>query len=282
MSDYKVSMEQDYSQYYENHQLAGSLDVYLPLIKMDLMMEYDCKAPISTLEIYVCSCIGQGITDRYGIMDVLALEDTVINHVVDELIGWGIVGEEAGQLYLTNTEYDIIDKPKSKQHKRVNAVWCYKGLMNADKKIDTHMKPINHTISIERLLEQEHIFYLVPNILIEVKAEELKDLSPKMFHYPNQKEEEILQVQSLEIIKERTVVYEHYKILFFSGVEGDVKLLVHRVDAGQRVDEAFTKTIQRLYNRSELFNQMRHTTEGDENRLVELNKQIGFLMATSK
>ena len=269
-----------YSDYYENHQLAGVLDVYLPLVKMDLSMEYTCKAPISTLEEYICRCIKQGITDRYGMMDALALEDIVVNHLVDQLIQNQIIKEESGKLHFTNIEYALIENIKSVQHNKRDVIWCYKGLMNADKKIDTHMKSIEQSVGIQQILEQEHAFYLLPNILIEVKPEELKALNAKMLHYKDQDKEEVLTVDRLEILKARTVVYKQYKILFFRGVEGNVKLLVHKAEGNQKVDEAFTRTLQRMYDRSELFSQIRYTSPQDDHQIVELIKQIGFMAAT--
>ncbi len=270
-------VEQDYSKYYEGHQLASSIDVYLPLIKMDLMMEYTCKAPIGMLEEYICKCIKQGITDRYGIMDVLALEDVIINDLVDALIGMGIIKEESNHLSFVSEQYTEAGYVRSKQHKKQEVIWCYKGLMNADKKIDTHMKSIENVVNIEHVLTQDQCFYMLPNVVIEVKPEELQVLSPKLLHYPNQDKEEIIEVKHLEILKERTALYEHYKILFFRGTEGNVKVLVHKADGEQKVDKAFTKTIQRLYDRSELLKQIRYTTPEGETRLKQLNKQIGSM-----
>ncbi|MBE6023346.1 MAG: hypothetical protein E7231_08950 [Cellulosilyticum sp.] len=260
---------------YENHQLAGSLDVYLPLIKMDLKMEYICKAPIGTLEEYICRCIKQGITERYGIMDALALEDTVVNHLVNQLMEQHIIKEEAGRLSFTNIAYNLTDTPKSKQHKKSDVIWCYKGLMNPDKKIDTHKKSIEDAVRIETVLEEAHNFYLLPNVLMEVKASELKALNEKLLYYPNQAKEEILELKNLDIIKERTVLYEKYKILFFKGLEGNVKVLVHKVEDSQKIDEAFTKTLQRMNDRSELFKQMKYTAKQDKNQIDELIKTIG-------
>ena len=40
---------------------------------------------------------------------------------------------------------------------------------------------------------------------------------------------------------------------------------------------AVTKTIQRLYDRSELLSQIRYTTPEGENQLLQLNKQIGSM-----
>ena len=79
-------IEQDYSNYYEGYQFVNALDVYLPLIKMDLMMEYTCNAPIGILESYMCTCIRQGITNRYGIIDVLNLDDHIVNDLIDKLV----------------------------------------------------------------------------------------------------------------------------------------------------------------------------------------------------
>lgn len=270
-------IEQDYSEYYEGYQLASSLDVYLPLIKMDLMMEYTCREPISLLENYICTCIRQGITDRYGIVDVLDLEDGIVNDLIDTLIELDIVKEQGNKLSFAKEAYKEEESLKRLQHKKQEVIWCYKGLMNADKKIDTHVKPIQNTVSIERVLKQDKCFYLLPNVVIEVKPEELKVLSPKMLHYPNQDQEEILEIQHLEILKARTALYEHYKILFFRGKEGDVKVLVHGAEGNQKVDKAFTRTIQRLYDRSELLKQIRYTTLRGKNQIIQLNKQIGSM-----
>ncbi|MBP3887342.1 MAG: hypothetical protein J6F30_06770 [Cellulosilyticum sp.] len=270
-------IEQDYSNYYEGYQFVNGLDAYLPLVKMDLMMEYTCNAPIGTLESYMCTCIRQGITDRYGIIDVLDLDDHIVNDLIDKLIKMDIVKEEGNKLSFTKEEYKAAESIKSLQHKKQEVSWCYKGLMNADKKIDTHMKSIEQAKSIVQVVQQEKCFYLLPNVVIEVRPEELKAISPKMLYYPNQKQEEILEVKHLEILKERTALYEHYKILFYRGSEGDVKVLVHRADEEQKVDKAFTKTIQRLSNRSELFNQLRYTSPDCEKELAQLSKQISSM-----
>lgn len=277
MSESEALIHQDFTHYYEQHSLAGSLEVYLPLVKMDLMMDYVCKAPMGILEEYICRCVRQGMTDRYGIMDALALDGEIVDRIVSKLIGEAILQESAGKLEFVDAVYmTASEKLRSIQSKKRPVTWCYKGLMNADKKIDTHMKSLDEAVEIEEILEIPHIFYLLPNVLLEVKPVELKALNPKMLRYSGEEQEEILDVMNLEILKERTVMYEAYKVLFFKGVEGDVKLLVHTAEGNQKVDEAFTRTLQRLYDRSELFNQMRHTTSGDENKLVELNKQIGF------
>ena len=274
MSVSGVLTAQDYSGYYEGYQLISSLDVYLPLIKMDLMMQYTCTAPLGVLEEYICNCIRQGITDRYGIMDVLALEDNIVNDLIDTLIKMEIVIEEGNQLSFSKEEYTNAEHVKSIQHKKREVVWCYKGLMNADKKIDTHMRSIEKAMSIEHVLSHKSALYLLPNVLLEVKPEELKALSPKMLHYPNKEQEEIKQVKHLEILKARTPLYEHYKILFFIGGEGSIKVLVHAANEEQKVDKAFTKTIQRLHDRSELLNQIRYLSPEGENRVAQLIKQI--------
>ena len=276
MSETEGLISHDYSHYYEQYQLVGSLEVYLPLIKMDLMMDYMCKAPMEVIEEYICRCIKQGITDRQEIADVLVLKNTVINPLIDELIKQEIIKEESGKLEFIKGEYVTVENIKTMQHKKRAVAWCYKGLMNADRKIDTHMKSIKHTVNIEQVLEDEHSFYFLPNVLIEVKPTELKALNIKMFHYLKPDEESI-EIQHLEILKERTVLYELYKICFFKGVEGDVKLLVHKADGEQEIDHAFTKTIQRLYDRSQFFNQIRYASQEDEDQLEALNKQIRFM-----
>lgn len=277
MSVNEKLIEQDYSQYYEEHQLASTLDVYLPLIKMDLMMEYTCKAPISALESYICACLGQGMTERYGIIDVLALEDRIVNDLIDGLIDREILKEEDSKLSFAKEDYKEVEQLKYTQYKKQEVVWCYKGLMNADKKIDTHMRSIEDVVNIEHILKQKQCFYLLPNVVMEVRPEELKALTPRLLHYPNQKQEEIIEIKHLEILKARTALYEHYKLLFFRGKEGNVKVLVHKAEGDQKVDKAFTKTIQRLYDRSELLSQIRYTTPEGENQLLQLNKQIGSM-----
>ena len=137
-----------------------------------------------------------------------------------------------------------------------------------------HIKGLEDTFTIQEVLEGKQSFYLLPNIVIEVKHEELKALNPKMLYYPNAKEEEILEVQGLEIIKARSVIYLPYRILFFKGVEGDVKVLVHHIGDNEKIDKAFTRTIQRLYDRSELWAQMRYTMEDGETQIINLTKNM--------
>lgn len=279
MSEREVLISHDYSHYYEQHQLVGALEVYLPLIKMDLMMEYACKAPLGTLETYICRCIKQGIITREGIMDALVLEHLLVDHLVEGLMEEDIIEEESGKLSFTKPDYALVENIKSTQYRQRAVAWCYKGLMNADKKIDAHMKSLDYTINIEKVLKQENSFYLMPNVIIDVKPEELKSLNMKMFHNLNQ-EEEILEVMELDILKERTILYEKHNVCFFKSMEGSVKVLVHKLVGEQEIDNAFTKTLQRLYDRSQLFNQMRYTSANGDAQLLELNKQIGMIIAT--
>ena len=275
MSGNEELIHQDYSHYYEQHSLAGTLEVFLPLVKMDLMMDYVCKAPMDVIEEYICRCIVQGMTDRYAIMDALALEGEMVDYEVEKLIDQKILIEQGGKLTFADANYALEEDLRSIQTKRREVTWCYKGLMNADKKIDTHMQSLETAVEVSDMLDVAHHFYLLPNVLLEVKAEELKVLNSKMLHYPEEDQEEIMKINQLEMIKERTVLYEAYKVLFFKGTEGNVKLLVHELGGSEKVDQAFTRTLQRLYDRSELYSQLRPTTKGDEERLVELNKQIG-------
>lgn len=269
--------DNNYSQYYEDHELAAELNVYLPLVKMDLRMDYICNVPMSKMQEYICKCIMQGITDRYGIMDVLALEDEVVNEVLESLIAKQVIHEVDGKFVLTNEEDDL-NLIKLQCHKKGPVSWCYKGLMNAEKKIDTHMRSLDEAIQIEALLKKE-AFYLLPNVLLEVKPEELKAIHSKMLHYPNGTKEEVVEMRALEIVKPRTVLYEEYKILFFKGAEGDVKVLAHdTTKEDQRVDEAFTKTLQRLCDRSELMSQMRYTIPNGGEQLASINKMISSLI----
>ena len=265
-----------YSDYYENHELVTSLNVYLPLVKMDLMMDYICNEPLGKLEEFICRCIKQGIIERYGIMDALALEDEVVNNVLERLIQNEIIKEESGKFVFVDEEKEL-SEIKTRCHKKGLVYWCYKGLMNADKKIDTHIKAFDKAIKIEALL-QKKAFYLLPNVLLEVKPEELKALHSKMLHYPKNAKEEVIEMLDLEIVKLRSVLYEEYTVLFFKGTEGDVKVLVHSIDESQKIEEAFTKTLQRLYDRSEMMSQIRYTMPEGETELIKINKMITSLI----
>lgn len=268
--------KEQFKDYYENHEMVTSLNVYLPLVKMDLMMDYICNEPLGKLEKFICKCIKQGITERYGIMDALALEDEVVNDVIEELIKNKIIKEVSGKLVFVDEQKDL-EEIKVECHKKGAVCWCYKGLMNADKKIDTHLKAFDKAINIEALL-QKKAYYLLPNVLLEVKPEELKAIHSKMLHYPKNVKEEVTEMLNLEIIKLRTVLYEAYTVIFFKGAEGDVKVLVHGIGENPKVEEAFTKTLQRLYDRSEMMNQIRYTMPEGESELARINKMITSLI----
>lgn len=275
-SESKIISQEDYNGYYEQHQLVNSLIVYLPLIKMDLLMTYGCKAPMDIFEKYVCRCIQQGINDRYAIMDALALDGEVVDDITTKLIQQGILYEQKDKLFFSNEEQEMIQPLLSLQTKRREVTWCYKGLINAERKIDIHMGSLENTVSIEKVLKEAHSLFLLPNVILEIKPEELSTLSPKMLHYEGKEQEEILEVYDLKMIRERTVCYEAYQVLFFKGVEGDVKLLAHELHGSQKVDEAFTKTLQRLYDRSEFYDQLRPENAENEERLAEFSRQISM------
>ena len=130
--------KEQFKDYYENHEMVTSLNIYLPLVKMDLMMDYICNAPLGKLEKFVCKCIKQGITERYGIIDALALEDEVVNYVLEGLMKNKIIKEVSGKFTFVDEEKEL-EEIKVECHKKGVGCWCYKGLLNADKKIDTHL-----------------------------------------------------------------------------------------------------------------------------------------------
>ena len=268
--------KEQFKDYYENHEMVTSLNVYLPLVKMDLMMDYICNAPLGKLEKFVCKCIKQGITERYGIIDALALEDEVVNYVLEGLMKNKIIKEVSGKFTFVDEEKEL-EEIKVECHKKGVGCWCYKGLLNADKKIDTHLKAFDKAINIEELL-QKRAYYLLPNVLLEVKPEELKAIHSKMLHYPKNVKEEVTKMLNLEIIKLRTVLYEEYTVIFFKGAEGDVKVLVHSIEDNPKVEEAFTKTLQRLYDRSEMMSQIRYTMPEGEAELAQISKRISSLI----
>lgn len=227
------------------------MKLYFPLIQTEFLMSCRVRMPFGLIEKYICRCIEEGICTQSEIQQLLNLTDEEYLETVHTLIKERMIKEKEGQLsllYDTNTEWKNF---KYLAYQKRKVIWCYLGLLNAEQKIATQSKVLPHTVKIETVLEDKDAYFLLPKVLLHFNAEELKALKPKMFIYKGMEKEDILEITNLEVLKERTIVYEPYEM----QIDNDKVSIYKSIDEAQ-TNPAIHLTLQKFYDQGKLFSLM--------------------------
>ena len=237
-----------YADIYEKngYDLAGSASIFVPWFQCTLKCQCRSEAPMSELDDVVCRCVEREINTREDIAFVLALDMRIIAAEIEELVLAGILTEENGKFYLTESGASLHKKnAKTAKIKQefpifINAITGECALSDWDwlAQMDIPQNAVClQPLQTVRRKEMEH------------KTELFTTLQTR--YHTN--------IVSMELLDYQRIYYQKETILFYKNDAGQILFALYH-DEKEELDISLAKVLTEKYQRRELLEIMQAET----------------------
>lgn len=271
-----LKIHDKFSNLYEGYRLIGSYKLYIPIYKINFIVEYLQDTKLNVIEEYICKCINMGINYFDDIGMTLALDDDILSFTLKNLKELKYVIEDR-KSYSFTKEAKLLFKELLKRQPVKSEIEMYFNTLKGefvDNQISSDEEHIY--LSFDNTYKDKEAIILEPR---KILYNNLKQYQEDILHTIKSINSDIIRINSVEL-KENKEVYYHLTLLLVYEFNNKYKMVAYDPCGLRQIDNSITTIIQELNDKGkllEIIKEKQNIKISDFNRILEnYEKEFSF------